>query len=1209
MRNHHPSGRALVAGALLLGTSTLLAQAPVGQWDFNSGDLTGTGGALAARDGVGAGLQYGTTTALGIPGIGGAEARVVKIPAGADASAGLTMPVAAAANANGFLVNDYTLVMDVLFPAASAGKLRGVLETDEFVYDPDAEVFVNAANAFGTKAAAFGAVTADTWHRLGIVVDANDDPGAANGQIRFYINGTEVGSANVANLKDQRYALNPGGTAGLFTDDTGETAEVFVNSIQLRDTALSKAQMRALAGPTAGGVPPVLPPIPSGIEKWIPAGAFANRTTPVGAVITTGSATIMDPSIILKLDGTTLAATPSRAGELITVQATPAQPFAVGTEHTVTVEYTDNLAGARTFSHTFTAAVFFEDFEGLALQPRKDENNAATEPFTEGWTHTPPAGWMVDNSLFPATIISPENPDDDGDGYADLDGRTEWAGWSFANKDFWVAADNQRRAEFVLAQGTAAIADPDEWDDQTHFKSLFNSFLKTPEISLAGLAANSAFLQFASSWRPEALDDVSPQDSTTGFPGDYTNPEAPVAINNQTAIVTASFDGGAPVQLMKWDSIAGSPTFKPDAPNEQILLPLNNPAGAQKVVLSFELRDGANDWWWAIDNIVVNAGAAPPLITVQPAAVEVTEGQQAQLTVTATGDNLTYQWFKGLGANKEPVSGGTAATLTFASAQVSDGGYYSVVIKNTSGEATSGEVKLTVLPTTEGALVLLEENFNALPLGPNIEEGITVSPTQQFEAVWTKTPPTGWSIDDTGVPGVGTEQDGVTEWAGWSFADQAFWANAGGQSRASFAKGTGAVAVADSDEWDDNGPAAGNMATYLQTRAISLAGVKAGSVILKFDSSWNPENPQKANVTVAFDGGTPVEVIRFESDPASPNYHPAELNESLAVAINNPAGAQNMVVTFGYFDTRNNWWWAIDNLLVTGKPAALFFEDFEGLALGPNIDEGINTTPAQTVANAWTKTPPTGWMIDDTGVPGVGTDQDGVTEWAGWSFANKEFWATAGGQNRADFTLGTGTIAVGDSDEWDDVAHAAGNMATFLTTRAIDITGRAAGTLYLTFDSSFRAENPQKASVTASFDGGPAVDVLRWVSEATSPNFRDNRNETVTLPLNNPAGATSLKLTFGYYDTRNNWWWAIDNIEVSVGAPVVNPDLAVTPIAPGGALGDVGTLANVVVDEGTKTITADLPADQSKPAFLQITPGVTITSVTIEGGKLVIKYQ
>ena len=94
-------------------------------------------------------------------------------------------------------------------------------------------------------------------------------------------------------------------------------------------------------------------------------------------------------------------------------------------------------------------------------------------------------------------------------------------------------------------------------------------------------------------------------------------------------------------------------------------------------------------------------------------------------------------------------------------------------------------------------------------------------------------------------------------------------------------------------------------------------------------------------------------------------------------------------------------------------------EDFEGLTLGPRVEEELAGD------EVWTDTPPTGWAIDDSGVPGVGDPAtDGVTEWAGWAFTNKEWWTqTAGDQRRSEFVLAQGTVAVADPDEWDDAPH------------------------------------------------------------------------------------------------------------------------------------------------------------------------------------------
>ena len=233
-------------------------------------------------------------------------------------------------------------------------------------------------------------------------------------------------------------------------------------------------------------------------------------------------------------------------------------------------------------------------------------------------------------------------------------------------------------------------------------------------------------------------------------------------------------------------------------------------------------------------------------------------------------------------------------------------------------------------------------------------------------------------------------------------------------------------------------------------------------------------------------------------------------------------------------------------LYLTGEraPSVLFAEDFEGLPLGPSIDEG--TTQGVAGENVWTDTPPEGWTIDESGIPGIGNpDTDGVTEWAGWAFADKDWWVeTAGDQDRSLFTLGIGTVAIADPDEWDDMDHAGKGRIqedpydTWLSTPAIDISGVAAGTLQLKFDSSWQPEFDdnyhQTASITASFDGGDPVEVLLWESDESSPNYKPYAtNETVIVDLGHPEGATNVVLTFGLYDAGNDWWWAIDNVEVS----------------------------------------------------------------------------
>src|SRR5437867_13155181 len=110
----------ILGGALcgvLLCATNVLAQ-PFGQWDFNSGNRSATVGApLTFADGPGSatdlGTAFGSTTAFGIPLISGSNALVMKFPA-ATGAMGYNMPTPDA-NGGGSLVNEYTIIFDVLY--------------------------------------------------------------------------------------------------------------------------------------------------------------------------------------------------------------------------------------------------------------------------------------------------------------------------------------------------------------------------------------------------------------------------------------------------------------------------------------------------------------------------------------------------------------------------------------------------------------------------------------------------------------------------------------------------------------------------------------------------------------------------------------------------------------------------------------------------------------------------------------------------------------------------------------------------------------------------------------------------------------------------------------------------------------------------------------------------------------------------------------
>ena len=340
-------GRLLAASIASLSIIGGLAQ-PIGQWNFENGNLTGTaGGPLSYSDGPGAlteqGTRFGTTTSFGIPDIGGTAAKVMKFPAATNEVMGYVMPVTGNATDGGDLMNSYTLIFDLLFPAESTGKWRALFEADNRFLEADAEFFVNPANGIGVSGNYSGTVQSNTWYRIGLVVDG------AQKKLRKYIDGVLVGTQSFPRL-DDRFALTPNSIAVLFTDNDAESATGYVNSIQLREGALSNGQMRAIAGPSATGIPAQIPPIPSGIERFIPTGEFASRATTVGGVIAPGDTTVQDSSISVALNGAAITnPTITRESGLITVRSA-AQNLSPGTKYTNVVTYTDSMAGKKSFT-------------------------------------------------------------------------------------------------------------------------------------------------------------------------------------------------------------------------------------------------------------------------------------------------------------------------------------------------------------------------------------------------------------------------------------------------------------------------------------------------------------------------------------------------------------------------------------------------------------------------------------------------------------------------------------------------------------------------------------------------------------------------------------------------------------------------------------------------------------------------------------------
>jgi hypothetical protein len=89
----------------------------------------------------------------------------------------------------------------------------------------------------------------------------------------------------------------------------------------------------------------------------------------------------------------------------------------------------------------------------------------------------------------------------------------------------------------------------------------------------------------------------------------------------------------------------------------------------------------------------VNLPQNVPVITAQPASqTNVAPGGSCTLSVTATGTNLQYQWYK----DSTAIAGATNATYTVANAQAGNMGFYTVTVNNGVGSVGSAVAIVTV---------------------------------------------------------------------------------------------------------------------------------------------------------------------------------------------------------------------------------------------------------------------------------------------------------------------------------------------------------------------------------------------------------------------------------------------------------------------------------------------------------------------------------
>lgn len=127
--------------------------------------------------------------------------------------------------------------------------------------------------------------------------------------------------------------------------------------------------------------------------------------------------------------------------------------------------------------------------------------------------------------------------------------------------------------------------------------------------------------------------------------------------------------------------------------------------------------------------------AGPPAIIAQPVAVDVTAGQPAHFSATASGTSpLNFQWLR----NGVPVAGATQATFdTVATTLDDDGVVFSVVVTNALGKATSAGANLHVV-APEAVVIQQAPQDQNVDAGQSAHFAVTAAGSPTLSYQWMK---------------------------------------------------------------------------------------------------------------------------------------------------------------------------------------------------------------------------------------------------------------------------------------------------------------------------------------------------------------------------------------------------------------------------------------------------------------------------------------
>ena len=310
-----------------------------GHWEFN-GTLNATIGQNLEWAWEKGDASFGTTDAFEISDINGKPANVLKFTDSDDLSdfVGIEVPHGAELDEDSWLLHEYSIILDLLYPEDSTGSTRALVSNE---YLGQAKIKINESDKVG-GASFHGKISANTWHRVAIVVSHS------NKTITYYIDGAKVGEEPIGGLVDGQGKHSLEDYFYLFTTN-GLSKEGYINSLQFNNMALPDSVISDLGGATAAGIPAVEPqkpyvvsvhPKPTPYLRPVP--SDIQPDTEISVVWQDGQNTLTASSVKIYLNEQMVNTETARDGRQTTVKVQGNDLLLASTNYNVKVTATDS---------------------------------------------------------------------------------------------------------------------------------------------------------------------------------------------------------------------------------------------------------------------------------------------------------------------------------------------------------------------------------------------------------------------------------------------------------------------------------------------------------------------------------------------------------------------------------------------------------------------------------------------------------------------------------------------------------------------------------------------------------------------------------------------------------------------------------------------------------------------------------------------------